>query len=108
MLRLRAGKKLFVALMWTSATLLACPAFAQSDPGQQESRKQQAGALAQQPRLGNAELTASDPQRSQPENDATAGVVRASNLKSEVDTLKAENALVRDLLRKMEEQQQHS
>src|SRR5262245_45484566 len=39
------------------------------------------------------------------ENTATAGAARPRDLESEVNTLKAENAVVRELLRKMEEQQ---
>jgi hypothetical protein len=60
----RARIKLFVALTWTSVTLLASPAFAQSSVS--------------------------------PAN---------GDLKTEVDALKAENASVRELLHRMEEQQ---
>jgi hypothetical protein len=60
--------ELVVGVIWTSITLLAGSAFAQS--------------------TGSAE----EP--------------RTSDLKSEVDTLKAENAAVRELLRKMEAQQE--
>jgi cell division protein FtsB len=37
--------------------------------------------------------------------DAAAEDLRANDLKNEIETLKAENAVVRELLRKMEEQQ---
>jgi hypothetical protein len=62
MLRHPAHITLFVALMWTSLTLFAGPAFAAEDP-------------------------------------------RPGELKTELDALKAENAVVRELLRKMEDQQ---
>jgi hypothetical protein len=62
MLRYPTHITLFVALMWTSLTLFAAPAFAAEDP-------------------------------------------RPGELKTELDALKAENAVVRELLRKMEDQQ---
>src|SRR4029434_6429849 len=67
MLRHPAHIKLFGALMWTSVTLLAGPAFAQSQPTRPDGRQ--------------------------------TDVLRA------VESLQAENSVVRDLLRKMEEQQ---
>jgi hypothetical protein len=69
--------RLFVALMLTSVTLSASSAFAQSQATRPDSRQN--------------DVAAEDPPR--------------NYLKSEVDTLKAENAVVRELLRKMEEQQ---
>jgi hypothetical protein len=76
MLRHPAHIKLFVALM-TSVTLSASSAFAQSQATRPDSRQ----------------------------NDVAAEDPPPNYLKSEVDTLKAENAVVRELLRKMEEQQ---
>ena len=67
MLRRPAHIKLFGTLMWTSVTLLAGPAFAQSQPTRPDGRQ--------------------------------------TDVLREVESLKAENAVVRDLLRKMEEQQ---
>ncbi len=72
--------KAFVALMWTSVTLFAGAAFAQSPaPRSNIQQKEVAPAHAEEPQPGD--------------------------LKSELDTLKAENLVVRELLRKMEEQQ---
>jgi hypothetical protein len=77
MLRQPAGSKLFVALMLTSVTWSASPAFGQSQAIQPGSRQ----------------------------NDVAADERSSNYLKNEVETLKAENAVVRELLRKMEEQQ---
>ncbi|HEX3286548.1 MAG TPA: hypothetical protein VHT50_18335, partial [Mycobacterium sp.] len=80
MLGHRAHIKAFVALMWTSVTLFAGAAFAQSPaPRSNIQQKEVAPAHAEEPQPGD--------------------------LKSELDTLKAENLVVRELLRKMEEQQ---
>src|SRR5262245_15177390 len=87
--------KLFVALTWTSVTLFAGSAFAQSRAARAGSQQKEVAA-AQGHRLSNSEVTASE----------AAEEPRPSDLKSEVDTLKAENAVIRELLRKIEEQQQ--
>ena len=80
MLGHRAHIKAFVALMWTSVTLFGGAAFAQSPaPRSNIQQKEVAPAHAEEPQPGA--------------------------LKSELDTLKAENLVVRELLRKMEEQQ---
>jgi len=96
-------KKLLTAVVWIAATLSAGSAFAQAD-GDRPERQPHAVAAAQGPRVSMPEGTAVEPERSTPENKATAGD-RPGDLKNELDTLKAENAVVRDLLRKMEEQQ---
>jgi hypothetical protein len=57
-------------------------------------------------RLGNSEVTASEPDSGRPGNKVAAEESRPGDLKSEVDALRAENAVVRELLRKMEEQQE--
>ena len=77
MLRCPAHIKLFVGLTLTSVTLSASSAFAQSQATRPDSRQ----------------------------NDVAAEDPSPNYLKSEVDTLKAENAVVRELLRKMEGQQ---
>jgi hypothetical protein len=77
MLRHPAHIKLFVALMLTTVTMSASSALAQSQATRPDSRQ----------------------------NDVAAEDPPPNYLKSEVDTLKAENAVVRELLRKMEEQQ---
>ena len=80
MLGYPAHIKAFVGVMWASVTLFTGPAFAQSPaPRSNIEQKEVAPAHAEEPRPGD--------------------------LKSEIETLKAENAIVRELLRKMEEQQ---
>jgi hypothetical protein len=76
MVKNAAHIKRFVVLMWTGVTLCAGSAFAQSP--------------------------APD---SQPTEVAPAQGPRSSDVKDEVEALKAENAVVRELLRRMEEQQ---
>lgn len=71
--------QLVATLVGISLTLFAGPAFAQS------------GA-------SSSEVTASEGEPEKPESPAT-------KVASEVDALKAENAVIRELLRKMEEQQ---
>ena len=77
MLRHPARIRLLVALMLTSVTLLADSAFAQSQAARPDGQ----------------------------ENAVTAEP-RPNDLTREVESLKAENAVVRELLRKMEEQQE--
>src|SRR5919112_1788170 len=76
MLRHRGHRKPFLAVMWTVLAVSVNSAYAQSS----EPGRSETGVAVEEP--------------------------RPSDLKSEVDTLKAENAVVRELLRKMEEQQQ--
>jgi hypothetical protein len=77
MLGHRAHIKLCIALMLTSVTLSATSALAQSQATRPDSRPK----------------------------DAAPEEPLPNDLKSEVETLKAENAVVRELLRKMDEQQ---
>jgi hypothetical protein len=93
-----------VALTWTSLTLIEGSAFAQSRETRPDSERQEV-APAQEPRSSNPEVTASEGEPGRPENKVAAEGPRPSDLTSEVDALKAENAAVRELLRKMEEQQ---
>jgi hypothetical protein len=95
---------LFVALMLASVTVFVGSAFAQPRGTQPDSQQQEV-APAQGPQLTNSEVTASEPEPGRPENNVAAEEPQPSEMKSEVDTLKAENAVVRELLRKMEEQQ---
>jgi hypothetical protein len=78
MLRRAAHITLFIAVMWTSVTSFAGSAFAQSRATRSDGEQQ-------------GEMAADEP--------------RTGDLKNEVDILKAENAVVRELLRRMEEQQ---
>ncbi len=90
MFRPRAHIKLLVALALTSVTLFAGSAFGQSPATRPDSQQKEVVA-AQGTRVSNPEVAAKEP--------------GSDDLKSEVVTLKAENAAVRELLRKMEEQQ---
>jgi hypothetical protein len=56
-------------------------------------------------RSNNTEVVASEPTTSKPGNNNATDAPRPKDLQNEVETLKAENATVRELLRKMEEQQ---
>jgi hypothetical protein len=95
---------LTVALFTTSA-------LAQS-PSNKASSTDKAIAAAQEPRAGNPEnkAAAAEPSSGSAENKAAADKPSADkpkgdDLKDEIDAVKAENAAVRELLRKMEEQQ---
>jgi hypothetical protein len=104
MLRHPAQIKLLVALMLTSVTFSASSAFAQSQATRPDSRQKDV-APAQGFRVSDSEGTASEPKKGRPVNEVAAEEPSPNYLKSEVDTLKAENAVVRELLRKVEEQQ---
>jgi len=89
--------KLFVRLMLISVTLFAGFAeFAGSALGQSPAT-----------RLENQQKEAgvSEPKLTRTENKVAAEQPRRDDLQTEVENLKAENATVRELLRKMEEQQ---
>ena len=80
--------KLISSLLLTSVTLSASSAFAQSQATRPDSRQKEVA----------------EP-NGRPVNEAAAEKPPATSLESEVEALKAENGVVRDLLRKMEEQQ---
>ena len=90
MSRHRVYIRRLVTLTLTSVALFAGSVFGQS-PATRPDSPQQEGAAAQQSRLSNPEIPASEP--------------GPNDLQGEVETLKAENVAVRELLRKMEEQQ---
>jgi len=91
MLRHRAYNKLLHALTLTFLTLLAGSAFGQSPSTRPESQQK--------------DVATAEPAPVTPESKVAAAEPRRSDLESEVTSLKAENAAVRELLRKMEEQQ---
>jgi len=91
MLRLCACIKRLGALMLTSVLLVAGVAFGQSAA---------AGPVTQQKQVTTAELKGS-----KPENKVATAEPPPNDLQAEVTNLKAENAAVRQLLRKLEEQQ---
>jgi hypothetical protein len=104
MLRRCAYIKRLVALTLTSVTLFAGSAFGQSPATRPDSRQREVSA-AQEPRLSNPEAPASEPKPSRPEDKVAAEEPRPKDLESEVESLKADNAAVREELRKMLEQQ---
>src|SRR5262245_12334239 len=95
--------KFLVALMLISLTLPAGAALAQSPPTPDSQRKEVDAAPGS--RSNNSEAAASDVKPGKPEKKVPVEESRPSDLKSEVEILKAENAAVRELLRRMEEQQ---
>jgi hypothetical protein len=95
--------RFMLAMIFISVTLLAGAALAQA-PSTRDSQRKQVDA-AQGSRLGNSEAAASEPKPGKPENTVPAEQPRPKDLIGEVESLKAENALVRELLRRMEEQQ---
>ena len=60
---------------------------------------------ATRPNIQQKEVVVSEPKPGKPENNVTAPESPPNDLQSELSNLKAENAAVRELLRKMEEQQ---
>jgi hypothetical protein len=95
--------KFLLVLTLTSVTLLASAALAQS-PATRDSQRKEVDVAARS-RSSNSEAAASDTKPARSENNVPAEEPRSNDLKSEVEILKAENAAVRELLRKMEEQQ---
>ena len=102
----RAYIKLSVALVLMSVTYFATSASGQS-PATRPNGTDKGIATAQGSRLGKAEnkVAASEAKPGSAENNAAAEEPRPNDLQSEVAAVKAENAAVRELLRKMEEQQ---
>jgi hypothetical protein len=103
-MNLHAYIKRLVALTFTSVTLFAGSAFGQSTATRPDSQQKE-GAAALESRLSDPEIPASEPKSGRAENKVAAEEPRPNDLQSEVETLKAENIAVRELLRKMEEQQ---
>src|ERR1051326_7765801 len=81
----------YITLIVALTLALASSAFGQSPATPRDSQQK--------------EVAASELKPGRPENKPGAPESRPNDLQSEVETLKAENAAVRDLLRKMEEQQ---
>jgi hypothetical protein len=90
--------------MLTSVTLFAGSTFAQSQAARSDNRQKEVAATPVF-RLSASEVTASTPNAGGPATDAAAEAPSSSSLESEVETLKTENAVVRELLHRMEEQQ---
>ena len=103
---LRAYTKLSVAVVIMSVTLLTISASGQSQTPRPNSTEKGIVA-AQGPRWLNLEnkALASEPKPASTENKVAAEESKPTDLHSEITAVKAENAAVRELLRKMEEQQ---
>jgi TolA-binding protein len=102
---LHAHLKQSVVLALTVA-LFTTSALAQS-PSNKASSTDKAIAAAQEPRSGNPEnkVPAAEPNAGSAESKPSADKPKGDDLKDEIDAVKAENAAVRELLRKMAEQQ---
>src|SRR5690349_16032266 len=93
MLRLGAPAKLLVALILLSISITV--ASAQTIVNRQDS----------QPKEQTSKTSVPEASPSDPSSNRSAKEPRTDDLQTTVDNLKAENAEVRELLRKMEEQQ---
>ena len=91
MLTHRMYVKYLVTLALTSVTLFASSVFGQTPETRADSRP--------------TEVAAVDPKPGKPENKVAADEPKPNDLKDDVAAIKAENVVVRELLRKMEEQQ---
>jgi hypothetical protein len=96
--------KLLVGLTLTSVMLFAGSAFGQSPATRPDSQQKEVDA-AQGSRLSDPKIPASEPKPGGTENKAAADEPRPNDVQSEIAAVKAENAAVRELLRKMVEQQ---
>jgi hypothetical protein len=98
--------KLSFALALTSVTWFPTSAAGQS-PAIRPNNIDKGIAVAQESRLGNPDnkAAASEPKPGTTENKVAADDTKPKDLKDEIEEVKAENAAVRELLRKMEEQQ---
>ena len=102
----RAFIKLSYFLALTSFVLFTTSAFAQSSATGPNNTDKQI-VVAQGSQLGNADIkvAASEPKPDITKNKGGADETKPKDLKDEIESVKAENAAVRELLRKMEEQQ---
>jgi small-conductance mechanosensitive channel len=103
---LRLQIKFFFAVALTSVALFTTTVSAQS-PSNKPNTTDTGIAAAQEPRPGNTEnkAAAPEPNAGSAENKVAADKPKREDLKDEIDAVKAENAAVRELLRKMAEQQ---
>ena len=96
--------KLSVAFAFTSA--LFTTSVSGQSPATRPNSTDKEIAAAQEPRSGNSEAkVASEPKPGTADNKVAADETKPKDLKDEIESVKAENAVVRELLRKMEEQQ---
>ena len=97
-------KLLFVALTMISVILFAGSAFGQSTTTRRDSQQKEV-ETTQGSRSNSPENSASESKTDRAENKVATSDPRRNDLQDEVSTLKAENAAVRELLRRMDEQQ---
>ncbi|HKP36502.1 MAG TPA: hypothetical protein VJT71_06560 [Pyrinomonadaceae bacterium] len=95
MLRRRAFVSLFLLVSLSIVTVFAGDVFGQSP----------ATRSAQQKEVDRVQIPVAVPKPSPPENKNTSANSQPADLKEEVESLKAENAAVREQLRRMEDQQ---
>ena len=100
----RQSMQIKLVVAFTSVMLLASSAFCQS-PSTLPLIKQNEAAVTQGTQSNKTDSPAVEPAPNKPENKPAADEPRRTDLQSEVDGLKAENATVRELLQKMAEQQ---
>ena len=103
MLRRRAFVNLFILVSLIAVTVFAGDVFGQSPVTRTEAQREVDGA--HRSGLSNSEIPAAVPKPSPLENKVAADKSAPDELKQEVDSLKAENAAVREQLRRMEDQQ---
>ena len=102
----RTSIRLYTAVALTSVTLFTTSAFGQS-PAIRPNITNKGIAAPQQSQSGNPEdkVGASEAKGGSAESRVASEDPKANDLKDEIEAVKAENAVVRELLRKMEEQQ---
>jgi hypothetical protein len=102
----RAYLKPSFALVLASVTLFTSSAFGQSAATGPNSTDKPT-VVAQGSQVGNADnrVAPSEPKPGSVNNKVVADEPKSKDLKDEIEAVKAENAVVRELLRKMEEQQ---
>ncbi len=102
----RAYLKLSVVMALTSVALFTTSAFGQS-PTTRPNNTDKGIAAARESRSGKTEnkAAASEPKPASTENKVGADEPKPKDVESEIAEVKAENAAVRELLHKMEEQQ---
>jgi len=98
MTRLHARIKLVLAVPVVCLTLFAGSTFGQSSVSP-------AKVVAEIPRSNNSQPAAAEPTSNKPESKIASDKTRRGDVQSEIETLKAENAAVRDLLQKIADQQ---
>src|SRR5688572_22683115 len=98
--------RLAVVLALASVALFTTSAVGQT-PATRSNITEKPIVAAQGPRSANTEkkIASSQPKPGIAENIVAADEPKPKDLQSEVEAIKAENAVVRELLRKMEEQQ---